>query len=312
MTGVVRGTALSEGFPWRKIVGALVHIPAPMSAPGLSPENRAWVFVQNGGDLLLYDVTELENRLLVDAAYKALADSDLPAHSENCYMSAIFDESIPDAAAVVADGGGVRGLATAAVSAVEKAGKCDNPDPLSYAEDRFVFAADAVVKRVLRDSLLLGEIYHDVVYETSPRVSRVISRDLPDDELAVGRFAGVLAGLDTPGNFRTIAAYTSGKGVTDKAFAPDQFMRDFVGEVFLNRTAELLFEDFGSEGKESLLVLVAPVGSKSYSVVSFDDPGDADTDLLVYRATAVSLWRELSLRTKESYAHAVQFRSLRG
>lgn len=312
MTGVVRGTALSEGFSWRKITGALVHIPDPMSAPGLSPENRAWAFVQKGGDPLLFDVTELEKRRLVDAAYKSIADSDLPANSANCYMSVLFDESDPDAVVVVADSGETRGFTAAMISSVEQAGNCDSPGQLSEADDRLAFVADEVVQRVLRDNLLLDEIYHDIVYGASPRVSRVSVRSLPDDELAIGRFADVLAGVDTPGSYRTIATYTNGEKVVGKAFVPELFMHsDIVGEVFLNRAAELLAEELGEEGKESLVVLVAPAGGKSYSMVAFDEPGDADVDKLVYRATAVSRWRNLSLRTKESYAYAIQWQSMK-
>lgn len=311
MTGVVRGTALSEGFPWRKIVGALVHIPAPMSAPGLSPENRAWVFVQDGGETLLFDVTDLENRRLVDAAYRALADSGLPAHSANCYMSVLFNESDPDSVFVVADNGEMRGIAAAVISAMEQAGDCDSPDRLSEADDRLAFIADEVVQRVLRDNLLLDEVYHDVVCDNYPRASRVSVRGLPDDVIAVGRFADVLAALDTPGSFRTIAAYASGKKVIGKAFITESFMRNDVGEVFINWAAEILAKEIGEDGKESLVVLVVPAGGESYSMVAFDGPGDADADTLVYKATAISQWRDLSLRAKESYANAIQWQILK-
>ena len=306
MTVIIRGAEVDEGSFRHGVAGVMVHIP-DHSLPSLSVLNEAWAFVrENDKELSLCNITEFEKHRLVAVASNVLAAEESLKYTSNCRVAVVFDCDDDDAVAVVLDGSGPKTVVNAVNSVVEAVRNRGEIETITDAEDRFAFVADEVVQRVGRDNFLLDEAYHDIVDDAGPELYRMLGSDLPESELAVGRFAEVLAGLETFRRFRTLATYTDGKKATEEVFTSDDFGKEDVGEVFLNRAAEVLAEEFGSEDEECFVALVVDAEANSYSMVSFDNPDDADTDMLAHKATAISQWRKLSLQTKESYAYLMQ------
>lgn len=306
MTVIVRGSEVGEISFQHGIAGVMVHIP-DHSLPSLSVLNNAWAFVrENDKELSLCSITEFEKHRLVAVASNVLAAEESLKYTSNCRVAVVFDCDDDDAVAVVLDGSGPKTVVNAVNSAVDSVRTRGKIETLTGPEDRFAFVADEVVQRVGRDNFLLDEAYHDIVDDAGPELYRMLGRDLPESELAIGRFAEVIAGLETFRRFRTLATYTDGKKATGKVFTSGDFGKEDVGEAFLNRAAEVLAEEFGSENEECFVALIVDSEVDSYSMVSFDNPGEADTDMLVHKATAISQWRKLSLQTKESYAYLMQ------
>lgn len=307
MTVIVRGAEVGEDSFQHGIAGVMVHIP-DHSLPSLSVLNEAWAFVrENDKELSLCNITEFEKHRLVAVASNVLAAEESLKYTPNCRVAVVFDCDDDDAVAVVLDGSGPKTVVNAVNSVVEAARNRGEIETITDAEDRFAFVADEVVQRVGRDNFLLDEAYHDIVDDAGPELYRMLGRDLPESELAVGRFAEVIAGLETFRRFRTLATYTDGKKATGgRVLVSDDLGKEDVGEVFLNRAAGVLAEEFGSEDEKCFVALVVDAEKNSYSMVSFDNPGEADTDMLAHKATAISQWRKLSLQTKESYAYLMQ------
>ena len=306
MAVTIRGAEVNEASFQHGVAGVLVHIP-DHSLPSLSVLNEAWAFVrENDKELSLCNITEFEKHRLVAVASNVLAAEESLKYTSNCRVAVVFDCDDDDAVAVVLDGSGPKTVVNAVNSVVEAARNRGEIETITDAEDRFAFVADEVVQRVGRDNFLLDEAYHDIVDDAGPELYRMLGRDLPESELAVGRFAEVLAGLETFRRFRILATYTDGKKATGEVFTSDDFEKEDVGEVFLNRAAEVLAEEFGSEDEKCFVALVVDAEKGSYSMVSFDNPDDADTGMLAHKAAAISQWRTLSLRTKESYAYLMQ------
>lgn len=306
MTVIIRGAEVDEDSFQHGIAGVMVHIP-DHSLPSLSVLNNAWAFVrENDKELSLCSITEFEKHRLVAVASNVLAAEESLKYTSNCRVAVVFDCDDDDAVAVVLDGSGPKTVVNAVNSAVDSVRNRGEIETLTGPEDRFAFVADEVVQRVGRDNFLLDEAYHDIVDDAGPELYRMLGRDLPESELAIGRFAEVLAGLETFRRFRTLATYTDGKKAAGEVFTSDDFGKEDVGEVLLNRAAEVLAEEFGSEDEECFVALVVDSEVDSYSMVSFDNPGEADTGMLAHKATAISQWRKLSLQTKESYAYLMQ------